>query len=169
MEQDTAAEQVIEKLVETKEPLITEPDTITLYNTKTGLPSKYKVYSAQMLLRKLQQRDSGGVPLFTTNKPSVTPKIGKLKCYLHKDDPNREHYEELGFPTCPKDNLSAPFHVKRHMQKRHKVEWASIEDERKEREKQEERDFQRSLMTRVTEKPPLYVSKKDREKLAEEK
>jgi len=163
---DDTAEKVIERLVETNEPLITEPDTITLWNTKTGLSSKYKVYSAQMLLTKLKQKDADGIPLFTTTKPKITPPRGKLKCLLHKDDPNRKHYDEEGFPTCPKDNLSTPFHVKRHMQKRHKVEWASIEEERKEREKQEERDFQRALLNKVSgEKPPLYISDKDKAKM----
>ena len=162
--EDTGAieERAIREMVEADKPLITEPDTIPLWNTKTGLESKYKVYSATMLLRKLKTKDSEGRLLFTTTKPDIEPLQGKLLCYLHKDAPNREHYNELGFAICPKDNLSAPFHQKRHMQKRHKVEWASIEDERKEREKQEDRDFQRSLMAGM--KPPLYVSDKDKNK-----
>ena len=162
--EDTGAveEKLIKKMVETGKPIIEEPDTISLWNTQTGLESKYKVYSASMLLRKLKTKDSEGRLLFTTTKPDIEPPTGKLLCLLHKDAPNREHYTNLGFAICPKDNLSAPFHVKRHMQKRHKVEWASIEDERKEREKQEDRDFQRSLMTGM--KPPLYVSDKDKAK-----
>uniref|UniRef100_A0A6M3IG70 Uncharacterized protein n=1 Tax=viral metagenome TaxID=1070528 RepID=A0A6M3IG70_9ZZZZ len=166
--EDTETEltaKALEKLVDIEKPILTEPDTIPIWNTKTGLESKYKVYSSDMLLRKLRQKNPDGTPLFSVTKPAIEPVTGKLKCYLHKGDPNREHWDEMGFPTCSKDNLSAPFHVRRHMQKRHKVEWAAMEEERKDREKQEERDFQRSLISSFKgEKPPLYVSEKDKAK-----
>ena len=139
-----------------------------LYNTRTG---EHSVFNNNMLRGKLQQRweDNPLIGRFkwasspVKNSPNPTIK-GTFKCLLHRDDPDRNHYDTLGFAVCPKDKLSAPFHVRRHMQKRHKVEWEAIEEERKDREKKEDREFQRSLIGKAVEKAPLYVSKKDRTK-----
>ena len=132
----------------------------TVYDTKTGVPS---TINDNMLVSTLRKKRPDGSYVFGL-KQLVKPKQGTYICMLHKDDPNREHYDELGFAVCPKGNLSAPFHVKRHMQKRHKVEWAAIEDERLATEKKEDRDFQRMLVSKATEKAPLYVSEKDKKK-----
>lgn len=52
------------------------------------------------------------------------------------------------------------------MKSRHKTAWEAIEEERKDREKKEDRDFQRSIISRTVpeEKAPLYVSDKDKKK-----
>ena len=113
-----------------------------------------------MLSQLLKVKNRDGTPRFTTRKPDYEPKRGTLKCLLHREDPNREHYAEIGFVTCPKSNITSPYQVTQHMRKRHPVEWATIEKERTDRERKEDREFQRNLMT--TMKPaPLYVSKKD--------
>jgi len=133
---------------------------VYIYDAKTGDRS---LCNRNMLTRKLQQKRPDGSFVFTTTKPKVSPKIGTFKCMLHKGASNREHYDDLGLPVCPKDNLLSMFHVRRHMQKRHKVEWSAIEEERLDREKKEERDFQRQLISKATEeKAPLYVSDKDK-------
>ena len=129
-----------------------------VYDTTTGVPSKVNNNMLPSMLRKKRADDSY---VFGTRQ-LVIPKQGTFKCYLHASDPNRGHYDDLGFAVCPKDNLSAPFHVRRHMQKRHKVEWAAIEEERKDKEKAEDREFQRMLIGKATEKAPLYVSNKDK-------
>lgn len=135
---------------------------VYIYNQKTGDRSKC---NNNMLPRKLQLKDNDGRFVFTTIKPKVTPQVGTLPCMLHEKAPNRQHYDDMGFPVCPKDNLLSSFHVRRHMQKRHKVEWSAIEEERIEREKQEDREFQRQLvMGKAEKKPPLYVSDKDKKK-----
>ena len=55
------------------------------------------------------------------------------------------------------------------MEKKHPKEWRAIEDGRKERERQEDRAFQKTLYEAVggkkeEEKPPLYISDKDKSK-----
>ena len=137
---------------------------VYLYNTKTGLRIPC---NRNMLRAQLQKKREDGTLRFTTIDPHITRKRGTYKCLLHPDDPNRNHYDDLGFAVCHK-KLTSPYQVKRHMGKRHKSEWAAIEEERKDRERQEDRDFQRQLMAKVTEeRPPLYISKKDKEKLGE--
>lgn len=120
---------------------------ITIYDTITGEASEILVTMLQMNLRK---RRPDGSRVFTTEKPDFEPNRGTLKCLLHPEGPDREYYDSLGLPTCQKSNLTSPFQVRRHMEKRHRVEWGTIEEDRKAKEKQEERDFQRSLMGRAT-------------------
>lgn len=134
-----------------------------IYNTRTGDKS---VVNLNMLRRKLQLRRADGRPVFTTVKPGAVPTLGEYKCLLHPDDPNRKHYDELGLAVCLKAHLNSPYQVRRHMMKKHKMEWAAIEQERIDREKKEDREFQQKLMDRAIgkEKPPLYVSNKDKEK-----
>ena len=126
-----------------------------------------------MLPSILRRRREDGSFIWTTNDPKKLPKRGTMKCLLHKDTPDREKYDEMGLRTCRKSNIINAFEVKQHMMKKHPKEWQAIEDMRKERERQEDRAFQRTLYEAVgakkeevkEEKAPLYVSKKDREKI----
>ncbi len=147
-------------------PIERDRGRITIYDTLTAEPSEVLVTMLPQLLRK---RRADGSMVFTERKPDFAPIRGSLKCKLHPDDPNREHYDTLGLPSCLKSNLTAPFHVMRHMEKRHKMEWGIIEKDRKDaeallknEERKEDREFQRELMGKAVEKPPLYVSDKDK-------
>ena len=132
---------------------VTSAGYAVIYHTKTGASSKCIKY---MLSKKLRLMGEDGLPVFTIYKPGFEPVNGKLLCMLHKDSSNRKYHDSLGLPTCPKDNLLSEFHVKRHMQKRHKLEWQTLEEARVERERQEElaerreqRDFQRKMLGRA--------------------
>ena len=74
----------------------------------------------------------------------------------------------MGLRTCKKSNITNDFEVKQHMSKKHPKEWQALEDQRKERERQEDREFQRTLYEAIgkkEEKAPLYVSDKDKAKI----
>ena len=120
-----------------------------------------------MLQQKLRERREDGSFIWTTNDPKKLPKRGTHKCLLHKDSPNRNEYDKMGLRTCKKSNIINDYEVKQHMSKKHPKEWQAIEDMRKERERQEDRAFQKTLYEAVgkkatleEEKPPLYVSDK---------
>ena len=152
---------------------------VYIYDTVTR---EGNLCNRNMLAQHLKKQRADGTFVFTTDKPATGPNRGKLKCLLHPDGPDRGHYDELGLPTCRKSNLRSPFQVMRHMQKRHHVEWETLEQERTEREKQEDRAFQRAVMNQVTkpvqeveeeieEEEPvreLYVSDKDKAKQGKE-
>ena len=147
---------------------VTSAGYTIVYDTVTGIGSKINNNNLiQVLKKKRTEEPNIGSPVFGL-KQTVKPMVGDYKCLLHKDDPNRKHYDEIGLAVCPKDNLASSYQVMRHMQKRHKTEWGAIDQERIDKEKQEDREFQRSLMTGafaktekpVAEKAPLYV--KDR-------
>ena len=125
---------------------------VVVYNTKTCEPS---LVNRNMLTTQLKKRHKDGTLAFTTIKPSKKPFRGTLTCMLHPDSPNRPHYNNLGFAVCRKSNLTSPHQVERHMMHRHPQEWATIEKERIQKEKQEDRDFQRSLMENLKGKPEI--------------
>ncbi len=114
-----------------------------LYRTDTGEPVKVLKY---MLKDYLKAKNPDGTNQFTAIKPNIEIKRGTLKCWLHPDGETRGHYDELGLPTCKKSNMTAPYMVEQHMKKRHPSAWAIIDKERIDREKMEDREFQRSML-----------------------
>lgn len=107
-----------------------------------------------MLPAKLRQRRPDGSFRFTTVDPGKLPKRGSIKCMLHAEGENRAHYDTLGFRVCRKSNITNPYQLKQHMMKKHPQEWAAIEEERKEKERQEDRALQRLLLTSQMPKEP---------------
>ncbi len=127
-----------------------------------------------MLPAKLRQRNPDGSYRFTPIDPKKMPYRGVLKCMLHKEDPNRKHWDELGFRYCKKSNLTNPYERNRHMRMKHPKEWESIEMERVERERKEDRALQAAILGKIAqnevkpevkeEERELYISDKDKKK-----
>jgi len=145
-----------------------------IYDTETRERS---LINNNMLPSALKKKRPDGSSVFTAIKPDELPKRGAYKCMLHPDNPNREYYDSLGLPVCLKANLTAPFQVRRHMQKRHRMEYEALEEERLQAEKDRSTKLQESLIMAVggkmpeptatpsesvltTEEPELYVSDK---------
>ena len=120
---------------------------VFIYNTKTGDRSKTNRNMLEDQLRKVFPED--GTRVFTTIKPDFEPPRGTYKCLLHADNEEREHYDQMGLATCTKDDLASEYQVQRHMERRHRMEWATIGEERDRAEKDEERRFQRTLMAAI--------------------
>jgi len=116
---------------------------VYVWDNQTGERS---TVNRNMLPTQLRKRRPDGSRVFTTVDPKIPVKSGNLKCMLHAKDPNRSHYDILGLPVCRKFNLTSPYQVKRHMQKRHPQEWATIQEEITRKEKEEERQFRESLV-----------------------
>ena len=135
-----------------------------IYDIKTGAAS---IANRNMLASLLKIKDDNGERIFTTRKPPYEPARGTFKCLLHPDLPNRVHYDEIGLPTCKKSNIINQYQVNQHMKKRHPASWEALDLERKEVEKQEERNFQRSLLMGRQEPQPkskrVYKVKKSKQ------
>lgn len=127
---------------------------VTLWNTQTGLSSKFNM---NMVPRKLKDKFPDGSYVWSADKPDIEPFRGAVKCFLHPDDPNRAEYDRMGFAACNKANLINEYQRDRHMQRRHKDEWLAIEEARKKRERQEERDFQRGILMASRSTEPAKV------------
>lgn len=150
---------------------ITGRGKVQVWDTKTGEMSwvLYNPDTGGMLRGLLKLKYPDGSPRFTTNKPDIEPPRGILKCLLHPEGPNRERYNEVGLPICKKSNITAPYMVEKHMKNRHPSAWAIIEKERVDKEKAEDKEFQRGIINLAKgsvepEKAPLYVSNKDKAK-----
>jgi len=156
---------------------------VWIYDTRTGeqIPCIYYLVPV-----KMRQKRTDGSFKFTTVDPGFRPKKGTFKCMLHPESENRAHFNELGFRTCNKSNLINKYQLNQHMKKKHPQEWAAIESERIDREKEEDRALQRLLLAsqlKTIERPaikldtekvttvtgvgtdaPLYVSDKPKNK-----
>lgn len=146
---------------------LTSAGYVYVYDSRTFERAPVLYYMLPSILRR--RREDGSF-IWTTNDPKQLPRRGAMKCLLHKDSPDRAEYDKMGLRTCKKSNIINAFEVKMHMQKKHPKEWQALEDQRKERERQEDRAAQKALYEAVggkkeEKKPPLYVSKKDREKI----
>jgi len=138
---------------------------VYVWDSRTYERAPVLFYMLQSVLRR--QRPDGSY-IWTTKDPQKLPQRGTLKCYLHPDHPDRKEYNEMGLRTCLKSNITNVYEVKQHMSKKHPKEWQAIEDKRKEKERQEDRVFQRAIAEAVggkvakpvEEKPPVYVSDK---------
>lgn len=152
---------------------ITGGGKVKVYDTRTGEMSwvLYNPDTGGMLRTILRRKRSDGTYVFSLKKPSFEPVRGILKCFLHPDNPNRERYSKMGLPVCRKSNLTAPYMVEKHMRNRHPTAWAIIEKEKLDKEKAEDREFQRGIIglakgtTIGTPEAPLYVSDKDKAKI----
>ena len=107
---------------------------VFIYDTRTGDRS---ICNRNNLAHNLQKKRPDGSLVFTTIKPKVEPVRGTHLCMLHPNYPERKYYDTLGLATCLKDNLRSAYQVRRHMEKRHKVEWGTIKEEIARREKEE--------------------------------
>ena len=132
------------------------PGDVWLYDTVTHERSKCRRTN---LAHKLTLKRLDGSSVFTTARPRKLPKRGVLKCMLHPDE-RKELYDDWGFPVCMKSNLTSPFQVRRHMQKRHKQEYEAIKEEDARIEKDKERQLRETIIASAKPEPPLYVSEK---------
>ena len=130
-----------------------------VYHMETGEPS---IVNRNMLPMQLKKKTASGKRAFTVRKNEApVPWRGELKCMLHEDAPNRVYWDGVGLPVCKKNNLTSPMQVMRHMQHRHKDEWATMEREREDGERERRKLFEEAVIGGATAKiAPLYVSDK---------
>lgn len=128
---------------------IKEPGVVAIYDTRTGERSLTSRHMLNLQLSKMREDGSlafSKEPPRDTRGHAIEPKRGKLKCMLHPDDPNRTLYDSWGLTTCTKDCLPSRQEVKSHMQRRHKREWATIEEDRLERQQEKDRKLQEAIL-----------------------
>ena len=124
-----------------------EAGDVFIYDT---VLREQSVANRNMLPGALKKTRDDGSAVFTTKKPDLPPDRGTLKCMLHVDSPDRASYDTFGFHTCPKANLHAQYDVTVHMQRRHRREWASLEQQRVERERNEDRELQHATLAALS-------------------
>ena len=172
---------------------IQDTGKVPVWDNRTGQKSMIQYGDdGRMLAYQLRKRrPEDGSLAFTDKDPGIKLKVGTLLCPLHKDGPNRDHYDTLGFPICNKSNLPNQTQVDQYMNHRYKVENLTIEKEKAEYERQEDRNMQKKMIQALagaktldeqavekikvdlpkdyiiddlieSKKPPVYVSDKDK-------
>ena len=118
---------------------------VTIYDTKTGEPSVVLPYMLKKLFKDFKHDD--GTPMYS-RRQTVTPVRGTMLCLLHPEAATRQRYDEIGLQgkTCRKANLRSQFDVDRHMQARHKDEYAMVVRAETQEREAEEREFRRVQM-----------------------
>ena len=119
---------------------------VTVWNTRTHEELRFNGWNVPDALKK-KHKDPAypewvGKPLFSLKKTGERV-LGTYKCLLNPSQLWRAEYERQGFPACPASHLASEEQVRLHMRGKHKSEWARLEDDRKERERQEDRDLAR--------------------------
>lgn len=123
-----------------------EAGYVYVYDTVTRERS---ICSRNNLGDVLRKKREDGTRVYTTRKPKEKPWRGTFKCLLHPDQAERGHYDGLGLPVCMKANMPNAYQVQLHMAHRHPSALKAIEEEKAEKEKEEEREWQRNLMATV--------------------
>ena len=146
---------------------LTEAGWVYVYHQQTGDRS---IINRNMLQQQLLKELPGGKKAFGITPPKdarnnlITPLVGEYKCLLHKDDPDRAYYDRQGFAVCLREGIPSVHAQRQHMAKKHKVEWDTIKEGRKDIEKKEDKDFQRALYTRLAGEKPVEVKEPIEEK-----
>ena len=114
---------------------------VTVYSTKDGCPVPIPSY---MVASAMELKNEDGTYRFVADaKDAPTYKPGTIKCFLHKDSPERPILEMVGLSGtfCPADALASEHSKRMHGLHRHKQEFAAWQEfvETKKEEKREAR------------------------------
>ena len=145
--------------------VISSAEKVQVWDSRTGQTGMVLEY---MLRDKLKATRPDGSRIWTTKDPQILSQRGSVKCLLHKDGEDRDHYTFLGLRVCTKDNIKNFHERTMHMRRKHPKEWDSIQEEKHERERLEDRALQRAILGKVAQiepteeevSAPLYVSGK---------
>lgn len=125
---------------------------MTLYSTLDGTPSTVLRSMVPKLLRKRLATTSDVPPdlrgkLAFSIAQTITPKVADVPCMLHPRHALREWLDDNGLQgrTCTK-MLANTFSQRKHMETRHKAEYAQMKDAQDRERDEEQRAFQRATI-----------------------
>lgn len=119
---------------------------ITLYAMSDGEPIPMSPSIAEVAIKK---RYKNGGYLFTDKKDEAPAyKFGSVKCFLHSDSPERAVLDEIGLAgvTCNSEHLASLYSKRIHGQRRHRQEWETLTEYRKEQDVATERQERRQQL-----------------------
>lgn len=113
-----------------------------LWNTLTY---ESTTFNKNMVPWGLRETREDGSLVYTDKYPGQDPWRGTIKCFLHPDQPERPHYDDMGFPVCQKATMPTQYEADNHASGRHSKEWKAVEADRERREREEDRALQREI------------------------
>lgn len=124
-----------------------EPEIV--YSTEDGFPTPVPAYRIGEVMGLT---DKDGNPRFVAEAKDAPEYIpGTVKCFLHKDSPERPILEKIGLSGafCPAEHLASEHSKRIHGQHRHKQEWAAYQ-EYMENRKEERREARQDEQLQAT-------------------
>lgn len=120
-------------------------EPVTVYSTENGSPVPVPAYRINEVM---SLTDREGNPRFVSDPdkaPTYVP--GTVKCFMHKDSPERPILEKIGLSGafCPAEHLASEHSKRIHGHHRHKQEWAAYQEyveNRKEERREARQDEQ---------------------------
>jgi hypothetical protein len=124
-------------------------EPVIVYSAEDGSPTPVPTYRIDEVMG-LTDKD-GNHRFVAEAKDAPEYKPGNVKCFMHKDSPERAILEEIGLSaaTCPADQLGSLHSKRQHGLHRHKQEWAAYQ-EYKENEKEEKREARQDKQLEAT-------------------
>lgn len=125
-------------------------EPVTVYLMADGSPTQVPAYMINAVMT-LTDPESGGYRFVSDPKDAPEYKPGSIKCFLHKDSPDRPVLElvGLGATTCPAEHLASEHSKRLHGLHRHKQEFAAWQ-EYLENKKEEVRDKRQADLAEAT-------------------
>lgn len=124
----------------------TQDNKVTIYHMETG---DARSIPATHLRKTLEKRLPDGRRAFSI-RPTVTPVKGNIKCYLHPEHPDNPKLRAAGIiTTCMSGHFISVVDMEAQMAHKHSRDWAKIKELREQERRDEDREFQRSLMQAV--------------------
>jgi len=127
---------------------------VLTYHSQTGEPTPC---NRNMLLHHLRKTLPDGGFAYTLQDPGFRPRKGQVKCMLHPDVRLPE-YDSYGFPVCMSAHIPNNYEMRQHMKNRHRAAFQALELMREERQREEDRQFQRELLGKATALPTLDLT-----------
>lgn len=132
--------------------LIKSAGYVTVYDSRTGASSLCNRNMLTAIFAKTYP-DAPFERVFLT-KPTKIPKRGSILCFLNSGHPENKQYADMGFPTCRGRHIPSGYALRRHMEGRHRSEWAAIKEEKAEQRDQTRRRYEDSI-SRIMERLAL--------------
>jgi hypothetical protein len=120
-------------------------EPVTVYSTEDGSPVPVPAYRINEVMGLT---DTKGNHRFVAEAKDAPEYIqGTVKCFLHKDSPEREILAKIGLSGafCPAEHLASEHSKRIHGHHRHKQEWAAYQEymeNRKEERREARQDEQ---------------------------
>jgi hypothetical protein len=124
-----------------------QDNKVTIYHTVDG---DSRTIPASHLRRALQKKLPDGRRAFSVY-PTGEPVKGQVKCYLHPEHPDYPKWRAAGIATvCMSGHFASVVDMEAQMAHKHSRDWAKIKEILEQERRDEDRAFQRELMSRMT-------------------
>lgn len=143
--------------------IVHDQDIRLMYDRRTGVSSRMKVYEGNATLEKqLQKIDSDpqsphyGKRIYTLSSPEQRPELfygravkGSTPCMLNENHPRFAEFRAMGFGTCKRNDLPNEQEADRHAKIAHQRAYPAVKALDEKREKDAQQNTMNALLERL--------------------